>query len=183
MTYPILTTETAPDAAKPTLAAAEKGYGFVPNLLGVMANAPALVSAYTTLSGIFDSASLNRAERQIVLLTTSYENDCAYCMAAHSAIAGMQSVPQDVVESLRAGQSLADPKLEALRTFTRAVVVSRGWVSEAEKAAFFAAGYGEQQVLEVVLGVGLKTLSNCTNHIAETPLDAAFAPLAWSRAA
>ena len=183
MTYPVHTTETAPDTAKPTLAAAEKGFGFVPNLLGVMANAPALVSAYTTLSGIFDSASLNRAERQVVLLTTSYENDCAYCMAAHSAIAGMQSVPQEVIEGLRAGQSLADAKLEALRVFTRAVVVSRGWVSEAEKAAFFAAGYGEQQVLEVVLGVGLKTLSNYTNHIAETPLDAAFAPLTWSKAA
>lgn len=183
MAYPVLTAETAPEAAKPTLTAAQKGYGFVPNLLGVMANAPALVSAYTTLSGIFDSASLNRAERQIVLLTTSYENGCAYCMAAHSAIAGMQSVPQDVIEALRNGQALADPKLEALRAFTRAVVVSRGWVSEAEKAAFFAAGYGEQQVLEVVLGVGLKTLSNYTNHIAETPLDAAFAPLVWSKAA
>ncbi|MBI1196248.1 MAG: carboxymuconolactone decarboxylase family protein [Phenylobacterium sp.] len=183
MTYPVHTVDTAPEGAKPTLTAAQKGYGFIPNLLGVMANAPALVAAYTTLSGIFDTSSLSPAERQTVLLTTSYENECAYCMAAHSAIAGMQKVPQHVIDSIRAGAPIADAKLEALRQFTRMVVISRGWPTDAETAAFLAAGYGPQQVLEVVLGVGLKTLSNYTNHLAETPLDAAFAPAAWTKAA
>lgn len=183
MSYPVHSIDTAPEAAKPTLTAAQKGYGFIPNLLGVMANAPALVAAYTTLAGIFDTSSLSAAERQTVLLTVSYENDCGYCVAAHSAIAGMQKVPQEVIGAIREGAPIADQKLEALRRFTKSVVVSRGWPSEAETAALLAAGYGQQQVLEVVLGVGLKTLSNYTNHIAETPLDAAFAPVAWTKAA
>lgn len=183
MSYPVHSLDTAPEGSKATLAAAQKGYGFVPNLLGVMANSPVLVAAYAALSGIFEGSSLTSAERQTVLLTTSYENDCAYCMAAHSVIAGMQKVPQEVIQALRSGEAIPDARLEALRAFTRAVVSSRGWVSEDEQAAFFAAGYGEKQVLEVVLGVGLKTLSNYTNHIAETPLDPAFAPLAWSKAA
>jgi len=46
-------------------------------------------------------------------------------------------------------------------------------------AAFQEAGYDAQQVLEVVLGVGMKTLSNYTNHIAGTELDAAFQHRAW----
>lgn len=183
MNYPVHTIDTAPEAAKATLTAAQKGFGFIPNLLGVMSNAPALVEAYTTLAKIFDSTSLTPSERQTVLLTVSFENNCEYCVAAHSAIASMQKVPQDVIGAIRAGASIADGKLEALRRFTRAVVASRGRPTEADLHAFFYAGYGEQQVLEVVLGVGLKTLSNYTNHVADTPLDAGFRAVAWTKAA
>jgi uncharacterized peroxidase-related enzyme len=183
MSYPVHTATSAPEASRQTLAAAEKAYGFLPNLLAVMAEAPALVKAYTTLSKIFDETSFTPAERQIVLLATSFENECAYCMAAHSAIAGMQKVPQEVINAIRAGKPIADGKLEALRRLTAAVVSSRGWPSEADLTAFHAAGYSKSQALEVVLGVGVKTLSNYANHIAETPLDAAFQPLAWSKAA
>jgi len=183
MSYTVHTVDTAPAAAREILAGARKGLGFVPNLFAVMAEAPALVKAYTTLSRIFDETSLSATERQVVLLTVSYENDCEYCIAAHSTIAGMQKVPPDVVQSIRDGRPIADSKLEALRRFTAAVVNSRGWPSDADTAAFAAAGYGRQQVLEVVLGVGLKTISNYANHIADTPLDAAFGPAAWSKAA
>lgn len=183
MTYPVHTLETAPEAARDTLAGAKKAYGFVPNLLGVMAAAPALVKAYTTLSRIFDETSFSPAERQVVLLTVSLENGCEYCVAAHSVIAGMQKVPGDVVEAIRNDRPIADPKLEALRRFSAAVVEMRGWPSEGDTKAFLNAGYAKAQVLEVILGVGMKTLSNYTNHVAETPLDAAFAHAAWSKAA
>lgn len=183
MTYKVHDLDTAPAAAKDILAGAKKAFGFVPNLLGTMAEAPALVKAYTTLSRIFEEASFTAAERQIVLLTTSYENECDYCVAAHSVIAGMQKVPEAVIGAIRSGNPIADPKLEALRRFTSAVVESRGWPSEDHTKDFLDAGYGKQQVLEVVLGVGLKTLSNYTNHIAETPLDAPFVGAQWSKAA
>ncbi len=183
MTYTVHTPETAPAAARETLAGAKKAFGFVPNLLGVMAEAPALVKAYTTLSRIFDETSFSPAERQVVLLTVSYENGCKYCIAAHSVIAGMQKVPSDVVGAIRAGKPIVDPRLEALRRFTAAVTKTRGGPSENDTKAFLNAGYTKAQVLEVVLGVGMKTLSNYTNHIAGTPLDDAFAKAAWSKAA
>ena len=183
MTYTVHDIDTAPQAARETLAGAKRAFGFLPNLLGVMAESPALAKAYVTLSSIFNETSFSATERQIVLLTTSFENDCDYCVAAHSIAAGMQKVPGDVVQAIRDGRPIADPKLEALRRFTAAVVTSRGWPSDADTAAFTRAGYGHQQVLEVVLGVGMKTLSNYTNHAAETPLDRAFAGAAWSKAA
>lgn len=183
MKFTTHTPATAPEAARETLAGAQKAFGFVPNLLAVMSEAPALVKAYTTLARIFDESSLTPSERQTVLLTVSYENNCEYCVAAHSVIAGMQKVPPEVVDAIRRGVAIADPKLEALRRFVAAIVNSRGWPSQQDIEAFVAAGYGRQQILEVVLGIGFKTLSNYTNHISETPLDAAFAPATWSKAA
>lgn len=183
MSYPINTIETAPEAAKPILTAAEKGFGFVPNLLAVMSTAPALLEGYMTLSRIFDSASLGAAERQIVLLAASRENSCAYCMSVHTALAGMQKVPAEVVNAIRDDGAIADPKLQALRLFAAEVTRTRGWPEGVTTEAFLAAGYGPQQVLEVILGVGLKTISNYTTHIAGTPLDTAFKSVEWSDAA
>lgn len=183
MTYDVHTIETAPEAAKEILASARMTYGFLPNLLGVMAGSPALLKAYWDLSRLFEQTSFDAAERQVVLLTTSYENACEYCVAAHTAIASMQKVPADVVMAIREGRPIADARLEALRRFASAVVTSRGWPSDAETGAFLDAGYGRQQALEVVLGVGIKTLSNYANHLAGTPLDQAFANAAWSKAA
>ena len=181
MTYPVHTIDTAPDAAKEMLAESRKAYGFVPNLHAVMAEAPALLKAYRRVGDFFDETSFTPAERQVVLLTVSYENGCEYCVAAHSAIAGMQKVPGDVVQAIRNGQVIADQKLEALRRYTAAVVVSRGRPSDADAQAFLNAGYSRAQTLEVVLGVGMKTLSNYTNHLADTPLDEAFANARWHK--
>ena len=83
------------------------------------------------------------------------------------------------LEALRDGSPLADPKLEALRAFASAVVQELGWVSEEEVDGFLAAGFEREQVLDVVVGVAYKTLSNYTNHLAGTPLDSAFAAFAW----
>jgi len=183
MSYTVHTQESAPGAAQETLAGAKKAYGFLPNLLAVMAEAPALLKAYRVVGDLFEQTSLSPTERQVVLLTASYENDCEYCVAAHSVIAGMQKVPDQVVRAVRDGQPIADRKLEALRRLTAAIVASRGLPSPDDMAAFLQAGYARAQVLEVVLGVGMKTLSNYTNHLADTPLDPAFAKAAWSKAA
>ncbi|PIR19203.1 MAG: carboxymuconolactone decarboxylase [Elusimicrobia bacterium CG11_big_fil_rev_8_21_14_0_20_64_6] len=181
MDYKTYAVEDAPAGSKELLAAAKKNYGFVPNLLGTMAEAPSLLKAYMTLSGIFEESSFDAAERQVVLLAVSRENGCEYCVAAHTVIASMQKVPADVAASVRSGGPIGDRKLEALRAFAAAVVESRGRPSEAQAQAFLSAGYEKRQILEVVLGVGLKTLSNYTNHIAATQLDGAFAQAAWSR--
>lgn len=183
MSFTVHTPDSAPDAAREVLTGAKRGYGFVPNLLGVMANAPALLKAYTIVSKLFDETSLTPTERQIVLLSVSERNGCEYCVAAHSAIAAMQKVPAEVVAAIRQRRPIADVRLEALRRFTETVVATRGQPTEADITALVRAGYAREQVFEVILGVGLKTLSNYTNHVAETPLDQAFASTKWSKAA
>ena len=174
------TFETAPEGAMPLLNAAKSAYGFVPNLLGTMAEAPALLEGYMTLAGIFDKTDMSETERQIILMTNNRLNGCVYCMAAHTSISQSSGVPVDVIEALRTGRPIADPKLEALRTFAARINQTRGWPSDEDVTAFLGAGYTRQNILEVILGTALKTMSNYTNHVAATELDAAFAPNAWS---
>lgn len=171
--------ETAPEASRFALAGAQSKFGFVPNLIGMLADSPATVGGYLGLGEQFEKSSFTPAERQVVLLAVSFENGCDYCMAAHTVVAGMSRVPAAAIEALRSGEPLPDARLEALAGFTRAVVRERGRVSERELAAFLAAGFTRAQVLEVVLGVAMKTLSNYANHIARTPLDPAFAAARW----
>ncbi len=179
-TFPIHSSETAPEASKPILAAVQKKFGFMPNLIRVLAEAPAAAEAYMAVMDIFESSSLSDAEKQTILLSASYVNLCDYCMAAHTAVAGMKGVSQDIVEALRAGTKLPDAKLDALAVLTRSIVETRGWPADAAKEAFFAAGYGASEYLEVIVGVTVKTLSNYVNHAADTPLDAAFQPVKWA---
>ena len=174
------TIDSAPEGSKPILQGALDGFGFVPNLLATMAEAPAELEGYMTLAGIFDKTNLTETERQIILMTNNRLNGCVYCMAAHTTLSQMGGVSEDVIEALRTNTPIADPKLEALRTFAAVINESRGWPTDAQVEAFLAAGYTRQTVLEVILGTALKTISNYTNHVAETKLDDAFAPNAWS---
>jgi len=178
--FEVHTKETAPTESAQHLATAEKAYGFIPNLLGVMAESPATLGAYLSMGQQFEQSSFSATERQIIMLATSRFNECDYCMAAHSVIAGMQEVPNAVIEALRNDQPIDDRKLEALRVFTSKVVEKRGHMSPADIAAFLAMGYTNAQVLDVIFGVSFKTLSNYVNHVAETPLDDAFATQAWA---
>ena len=178
--FEVHTKETAPTESVKHLAPAEKAYGFIPNLLGVMAESPVMLGAYLSMGQLFDQSSFSATERQIVLLATSRFNECDYCMAAHSVIAGMQEVPADVIDAIRNDQPIDDIKLEALRNFTSKVVKKRGHMSPADIAEFLAMGYSNAQVLDVIFGISFKTLSNYVNHVAETPLDDAFATQAWA---
>ena len=179
-TFPIHSSDTAPEASRPILEGMQKKFGFVPNLIRVFAEAPAAAEAYTTVMDIFERSSLSDAEKQTVLLSASFVNGCGYCMAAHTKIAQMKGVAAEIIEALRSGTTLPDTKLEALAALTRSIVETRGWPTEEAKAAFFGAGYGTREYLEVILGVTVKTLSNYTNHAADTPLDPAFEAAKWA---
>jgi len=177
--FKVHTVDTAPEQSVAFLQGAQQAFGFVPNLIGVLAESPAVVEAYLTLSKIFDKSSLSPVERQVAILAISRINECDYCMASHSVIASMQKVPADVIQAIRNDKPIADEKLEALRTFAVSLIEKRGWLSEDDVAAFRSAGFSQAQVFEVVLAVSLKTLSNYASNLAETPLDNAFSSRAW----
>lgn len=181
--FEIYNKDTAPQGSLESLVGAEQAFGFIPNLLGVFAESPATLKAYLALGELLGQTSFTDAEKQVAILAISRFNECHYCVAAHSTIAGMQNVPADVVDAIRNDQAIADGKLQALRRFATSVVEKRGWLEEEEIEAFLEAGYSKANILEVILMLGFKTLSNYTNHIADTPLDAAFASAEWKPAA
>jgi len=182
--FTIYTKENAPQASQALLADREKKYGFLPNLFGAFAGSPAVLEAYISLSNLLEKTSLTPQEQQIVLLTVSIENSCEYCVAAHSMVGCMMAqVPADIIDALRTGTEIKDNKINTLVAFTRAMVQQRGNASQNDLKRFFDAGYTQAQALEVILGIAMKTLSNYTNHIVDTPLDEAFKSDEWKKEA
>lgn len=173
--------ETAPEGSKGLLENSQKSFGMIPGLHGVLASSPKILEAYQTLHQLFTETSFNNDELTVVWQTINVEHACHYCVPAHTGIAKMMKVDDAITEALRNETPLADAKLEALRTMTLTIVRNRGNVTQEDLDTFYAAGYGEQQVLEIILGLSQKVISNYTNHIAHTPVDAPFEKFAWSK--
>tara|TARA_R110002049_G_scaffold81404_2_gene206956 strand:+ start:4202 stop:4753 length:552 start_codon:yes stop_codon:yes gene_type:complete len=173
--------ESAPEESKALLEKSQKAYGMIPGLHGVLAASPQILDAYQQLHELFVNSSFNDNELTVVWQTINVEHSCHYCVPAHTGIAKMMKVDDAIIEALRNETPLADSKLEALRTMTLSVVRNRGNVTQEELNAFYAVGYGEQQVLDIILGMSQKVISNYTNHIANTPVDAAFEKFAWKK--
>ncbi|HEV7372166.1 carboxymuconolactone decarboxylase family protein [Arenibaculum sp.] len=169
--FPIHTCASAPEAARPQLDELRQRLGFVPNLLGVLAEAPAALDACLALDEAFARTSLGPAERQLVLVAVSRANDCAYCLSAHARAAERAGLPAGAIEAVRAGLPLTDRRLEALRRLADTIVRKRGRLDGADLSGFLDAGWSRAQVLEVLVGVALKTLGNYVDHLATLPFD------------
>ena len=179
--FTIHSLKTAPEEALPILEQAKARMGIVPNLYGVMAESPLTLKAYTTLSQWLDDSVFTAEERGLLWLIISRVNHCTYCVAAHSMLAAMSKVPESHIAAVRKGDPISDQKLETLRRFAERMTESRGFVPVQEVDTFLEAGYTRRHVLEVVTFIAHKTISNYTNHLAGTPLDAAFSDFAWSQ--
>ncbi|HLT04557.1 MAG TPA: carboxymuconolactone decarboxylase family protein [Pseudomonas sp.] len=174
------TLESAPQDARPFLENALKNSGFIPNLLKVLANAPAALETYVTVSGLNAKASLPLPEREVVQLVAATTHGCSFCVAGHTAVARNKArLPEEIIEALRARGELPNARYEALAEFTRQVIATRGNVADADYQAFQAAGFTEGQALEVILGVSLATLCNFANSFARTPLNPELAAYRW----
>ncbi len=181
MTLPPVTLENADAEARPVLEEARHRLGFIPNMYANMANAPGLLSTYLHGYQLFrEHSGFTPAEQEVIFLTISRFHACEYCMGAHSMIATNKSgVPQGVLAALREDRPLPDTRLEILSRFTRRMVERRGLVEEEDVRPFLEAGYSQRQILEIVLAIAVKTLSNYSNHLFHTELDRVFAPFAW----
>lgn len=171
------TLETAPAASRPFVERAIANNGFLPNLIGVLANAPVALETYLTVSGINARSSLSLAEREVVQITAARIHGCDFCVAGHTAVALKKAkLPVETVRALQQGAVTGDTMLDAVAAFSQAVIASRGAVGDAEYLAFTQAGYSEAQALEVVLGISLATLCNFANSLAGTPVNKELQP-------
>ncbi|PLX91176.1 MAG: carboxymuconolactone decarboxylase [Desulfuromonas sp.] len=171
--------DSSPEKSKALLENSLKTYGRIPGLHAIMAEAPGLLEGYQVLHKLFQETSFNAEEITVVWQTINVEHECTYCVPAHTGIANMMNVDPALTEALRTHGSMPTAKLQTLHDTTLAVVRKRGNLSEEEMETFFAAGYEQRQLLEIVLGVAQKVMSNYVNHIAHTPVDEAFQTFTW----
>jgi uncharacterized peroxidase-related enzyme len=180
-TLNLLTTATAPAGSKAILESAQSQMGRVPNLYATMAHSPGLINTYRLGYDDFRRDSgFTKVEQEVVFLAVSRFHECTYCVAVHSVIADQNQVPKEVTEALRLGQPIPDPKLEALNKFTTTMLITRGRPSAHDLEQFLTAGYTELFVLEIILAIAVKTISNYTNHLFDTPLDEVFSHRIWT---
>lgn len=180
-TLKIHTIESAPKKSKPLLENSMKSFGMIPNLHGVLAGAPGILEAYQTLHSLFENSSFNNDELTVVWQTINVEHECHYCVPAHTGIAHMMKVDEALTEALRNKTAMPNEKLQTLHETTLSIVRNRGNITDSEIEAFYAAGYEQRQLLEIILGVSQKVISNYVNHIAKTPVDKPFEKFAWTK--
>lgn len=181
MTLPSLCLNSAPPRGRSVLEGAQAQIGFIPNMYANMAHSPGLLETYLDGYTRFRAESgFTPAEQEVVFLTISRDNGCEYCVGAHSVLADTQSkLAREATDAIRDGKPIPDPKMEALSRFTSRMLATRGLPRTEDVRAFLQAGYAEQQVLEVILAIAVKTLSNYANHVFHTPLDPMFASRKW----
>lgn len=156
---------------------------FLPNMYVKMASNTALLDGYIHAYESFKAhAGFTPAEAQVISLIISYENDCAYCMAAHSFVGEMMAkIPVEIIEAIRNGKVIPDTKLDALAKLTHSLAANKGKVTQDEIDDFLSAGYTEEHVLGIIAGIGAKTMANYANNLASPLIDGPFTGRTWKK--
>ncbi|HEY3287049.1 MAG TPA: hypothetical protein VGJ96_08010 [Gemmatimonadaceae bacterium] len=181
LTLPPVAATAAPPAVDALYERSRQASRMVPNMYTFMANAPGLLETYMDGYNRFRAESgFSAIEQEVVFLAISREHECAYCLAAHSLVADVMSkVPRAVTDAIRDDATVPDERLAVLASFVRHLVSTRGRPEDDQARAFLAAGFTERQILYLILSIAVKTISNYTNHLCETPVDAAFKVREW----
>lgn len=167
----IPTDEQTLEASKPLLAAVKQQLGVVPNLMKLVGLSPAALEGYLSLNGALNKGTLSAALRERIALAIAQYNGCEYCLSAHTYLGlHVAKLGEADIAAARDHHS-SDPKVAAALQFAYRVAAERGRVSDADLATLRQAGYGEAEIVEIVLVVALNVLTNYINNVAQTDID------------
>jgi AhpD family alkylhydroperoxidase len=158
---------TIHEGSRETLTQLERNIGFIPNLAATIGASPTAIKGFVALQTALRSSALSGLEREVVGITVSRFNDCAYSLAAHAKFARMQGGDEATVAALVAGEPLAEERLEALRAFTLALLSDRGHTE--------VGSLSPEVALEVIAQVGYTTFANYAADVSGVSIDEAFA--------
>jgi len=156
--------------AKDLLTAVQHKLGLVPNMTKVMANSPAVLEGYLGLSGALSGGLLDAKTREQLALVTAQENECDYCLSAHSAIGKMVGLTPEQIAQSREGRG-TDARAAAALTFARRVLETRGGIVADDLATVRQAGFGDGEIAEIIAHVALNVLTNYFNKAADVDID------------
>lgn len=148
--------------------------GFVPNLYAAFAYNDTALGDYLGFQN--RKSTLKAKEREVINLVVSQVNGCRYCQSAHTALGKMNGFTDEQILELRGGSASFDPKLDALAKFVQDITVNRSKVSEQALDAFFAAGYTKANLVDAIVIIGDKIISNFIHGATNVPIDFPVAP-------
>jgi uncharacterized peroxidase-related enzyme len=152
----------------------EKSLGFVPNLYATFAYNDTALGDYLQLQN--RKSTLKAREREVINLVVSQVNECQYCLAAHTALGKMNGFTDEQILEIRTGKAIFDPKLHALAAYVKSAVENRSKPSQQATEDLFAAGYTKAQLIDVIMVIGDKIISNLVHGATQVPVDFPAAP-------
>ncbi|GAB5555479.1 MAG: carboxymuconolactone decarboxylase family protein [Saprospiraceae bacterium] len=152
----------------------QKGLGFVPNLYATYAYSDTALGDYLALQN--RKSSLKAKEREIINLVVSQINECAYCLAAHTALGKMNGFNDEQILEIRGGSATFNAKYDALAKLTSSITINRSKPDAEALDAFFAAGYTEANLIDTIIVIGDKIISNFIHGATQIPVDFPAAP-------
>jgi len=152
----------------------KSGLGMVPNLYATFAHSDTALATYMAFQNA--KSSVSGKAREVVNLVVSQVNECLYCLAAHTMLGKMNGFTDEQVLEIRHGQASFDTKFDALARLTKGIVQSRGHVDQALVEAFFAAGWTKENLVDAIVVIGDKTVSNYLHSTTKIPVDFPAAP-------
>ncbi|MES2103436.1 MAG: carboxymuconolactone decarboxylase family protein [Pseudomonadota bacterium] len=172
--FTVPTRETVSAANQAIFDQLEKGLGMVPNLYATFAHSEHALGNYLALQN--GKSSLNAKEREVINLVVSQVNECEYCLAAHTMIAKMQGFTDAQIIEIRKGGAAFDAKLNALAKLVKSAAENRGAATAELLEQFFAAGYTDGQLVDTVVVIGDKIITNYLYALTKVPVDFPAAP-------
>lgn len=172
--FAVPTKEEVSDNNKALFDNLEKGLGMVPNLYAYFAKSETALSDYLTLQS--RKSSLKAKEKEVINLVVSQVNNCAYCLAAHTAIGKMNGFTDEQIMEIRTGKAGFDSKLDALASFTKDIMVNRSKPSAETTEGLFNAGYTEESLVDIIMLIGDKIITNFVHGATQVPIDFPAAP-------
>ncbi|MCE2655968.1 MAG: carboxymuconolactone decarboxylase family protein [Bacteroidota bacterium] len=143
--------------------------GFVPNIYATYAYSSSALSRYLTFAN--GRTSLNNKEKEIINLIVSQINECTYCLAAHTAIGKMNGFDDEQIIELRRGSASFDIKFDALVKLASEIIKNRGTITESTLNSFYEVGYNDENLVDVIVAVGEKTITNFLHKVTNVPVD------------
>ena len=152
----------------------EKAVGFVPNLYATYAHNETALGDYLNFQN--RKSTLKAKEREVINLVVSQINECQYCLAAHTAIAKMNGFTDDQILEIRSRAVSFDQKTQALANYVADAVINRSKPSEEAVEALFNVGYTEANLVDIIMVIGDKMVSNFIHGTTKVPIDFPLAP-------
>jgi len=173
-TFAVPTREQVSENNKAIFDNLNKAIGMVPNLYATLAYSDNALGNYVTFQS--GKTSLRAKEKEAVNLIVSQVNDCIYCLSAHTAIGKMNGFTDEQIIEIRKGGASFDAKLDALVKLAKNITETKGKADSALVDDFFAAGYNEGSLADLIVLIGDKTIMNYLHNLTEVPVDFPLAP-------
>lgn len=162
--------EHVPEASRPLLAQIHQAFGATPNMFKAVANSPAALQSMWAAFGALGKGTLGARLGEQIAVAVANRNRCEYCLAAHTVLGQNAGASSAEMAAAQVGQS-ADARTAAALTFALAVVERRAQIGEADVAALREAGFGDEQIVEIIAHVALNLFTNYINVALEVPVD------------